>query len=129
MLLPRVAQIITYTLRNDDGKDAEFSRNALRAYQMLYQPRSYDGEFLRGWVMQNLQRKLPASVTTRELQQLDWHLSQLLDRQILSSPFVRDNALMVKTLALNLDNSGRQATATASAEMHTFDAGRLNPVH
>jgi len=129
LLLPRVAQIITYTLRNDDGKDAEFSRNALRAYQMLYQPRSYDGEFLRGWVMQNLQRKLPASVTTRELQQLDWHLSQLLDRQILSSPYVRDNALMVKTLALNLDNPGRQATATASAEMHTFDAGRLNPVH
>lgn len=98
LLLPRVAQTITQTLRNDDGNDAEFSRNALRAYQMLYQPRSYDGEFLRGWVMQNLQRSLPPSVTTQQIQQLDWHLSQLLDRQILSSPYMRDNALMVRQL-------------------------------
>jgi len=98
LLLPRVAQTIAQTLRNDDGKDAEFSRNALRAYQMLYQPRSYDGEFLRGWVMQNLQRSLPSSVTTQQIQQLDWHLSQLLDRQILSSPYMRDNALMVRQL-------------------------------
>ncbi|BCQ39577.1 hypothetical protein ERHA54_21800 [Erwinia rhapontici] len=97
-MLPRVAQTIAQTLRNDDGKDAEFSRNALRAYQMLYQPRSYDGEFLRGWVMQNLQRSLPSSVTTQQIQQLDWHLSQLLDRQILSSPYMRDNALMVRQL-------------------------------
>lgn len=98
LLLPRVAQTISRTLRNDDGKDAEFSRNALRAYQMLYQPRSYDGEFLRGWVMQNLQRNLPSSVTTQQIQQLDWHLSQLLDRQILSSPYLRDNTLMVRQL-------------------------------
>lgn len=98
LLLPRVAQTIAQTLRNDDGNDAEFSRNALRAYQMLYQPRSYDGEFLRGWVMQNLQRSLPSSVTTQQIQQLDWHLSQLLDRQILSSPYMRDNALMVRQL-------------------------------
>ncbi|MGF6562833.1 type VI secretion system protein ImpL [Erwinia aphidicola] len=109
LLLPRVAQTITQTLRSDNGEDAEFSRNALRAYQMLYQPRSYDGEFLRGWVMQNLQRSLPASVTTRQLQQLDWHLSQLLDRQILSSPYLRDNALMMKKLSLNLENAGHQA--------------------
>ncbi|MFK8257581.1 type VI secretion system membrane subunit TssM [Erwinia sp. AnSW2-5] len=98
LLLPRVAQTISQTLRSDDGKDAEFSRNALRAYQMLYQPRSYDGEFLRGWVMQNLQRSLPSSVTTQQIQQLDWHLSQLLDRQILSSPYMRDNTLMVREL-------------------------------
>lgn len=98
LLLPRVAQNIAQILRNDDGKDAEFSRNALRAYQMLYQPRSYDGEFLRGWVMQNLQRNLPSSVTTQQIQQLNWHLSQLLDRQILSSPYQSDNALMVRQL-------------------------------
>ncbi len=107
LLLPRVAQNITLILRNDKGEDSEFSRNALRAYQMLYQPRSYDGEFLRGWVMQNLQRTLPATVTTQQLQQLDWHLSQLLDRQIQISPFVRDNALIMKKLAVNLQNSGQ----------------------
>lgn len=108
LLLPRVAHIITQTLRNDKGEDSEFSRNALRAYQMLYQPRSYDGEFLRDWVMQNLQRTLPSSVTTQQLQQLDWHLSQLLDRQIQTSPFVKDPSLFNKKLAVNAQNSGQQ---------------------
>ncbi|MEM6159549.1 type VI secretion system membrane subunit TssM [Erwinia sp. P6884] len=109
LLLPRVAKNITATLRNDKGEDSEFSRNALRAYQMLYQPRSYDGEFLRAWVMQNLQHTLPAGVTTRQLQQLDWHLSQLLDRQVQISPFARDNALMMRKLAIHLDNAGQQS--------------------
>lgn len=114
LLLPRVAQNITQTLRNDKGEDSDFSRNALRAYQMLYQPRSYDGEFLRGWVMQNLQRTLPASVTTRQLQQLDWHLSQLLDRQIQTSPFTRDNALIMRKLAVNIDSAGNQDASHAA---------------
>lgn len=57
--------------------------------------------------MQNLQRTLPANATTRQLQQLDWHLSQLLDRQIQTSPFVRDNTLMMRKLATNLENAGR----------------------
>ncbi|MCU5774870.1 type VI secretion system membrane subunit TssM [Erwiniaceae bacterium BAC15a-03b] len=113
LLLPRVARQITATLRNDKGGDSEFSRNALRAYQMLYQPRNYDGEFLRGWVMQNFQRTLPADVTTRDLQQLDWHLSQLLDRQIQTSPYARDNALMMRKLADNLDKAGQNGTALA----------------
>ncbi|SUB17170.1 Uncharacterized protein conserved in bacteria [Pantoea agglomerans] len=77
LLLPRVAQQITNILRNDPGDDNAYSRNALRAYQMLYQPRNYDGEFLRAWLLQNLQRSLPNTVSARDLQQLDWHLSQL----------------------------------------------------
>jgi len=115
LLLPRVARQITATLRNDKGNDGEFSRNALRAYQMLYQPRNYDGEFLRGWVMQNFQRTLPSTVTTRDLQQLDWHLSQLLDRQIQTSPYARDNALMMRKLADNLDKAGSSRQTLASA--------------
>ncbi|MFD1802731.1 type VI secretion system membrane subunit TssM [Mixta tenebrionis] len=114
LLLPRVAQEITRILGSDNGEDSEFSRNALRAYQMLYQPRSYDGEFLRGWLMQNLQRTLPASVTTHDLQQLDWHLSQLLDRQIQSSPFARDNALMMRKLAASMPDSARDAAAASA---------------
>ncbi|MCX8955879.1 type VI secretion system membrane subunit TssM [Erwinia psidii] len=114
LLLPRVAQAITLALRNDKGGDSEFSRNALRAYQMLYQPRSYDGEFLRGWVMQNLQRTLPNSVTTRQLQQLDWHLSQLLDRQIQTSPYARDNSLMHKMLK-NTDSEPQHAASSSIA--------------
>ncbi|WP_432413221.1 type VI secretion system membrane subunit TssM [Pantoea allii] len=106
LLLPRVAQQITNLLRNDPGDDNEYSRNALRAYQMLYQPRNYDGEFLRAWLLQNLQRSLPDKVSARDLQQLDWHLSQLLDQQIQSSPYARDNALMLGKLADNLNHAG-----------------------
>lgn len=113
MLLPRVAQQITNLLRNDKGDDNEYSRNALRAYQMLYQPRNYDGEFLRAWLMQNLQHSLPENVSARDLQQLDWHLSQLLDQQIQSSPYARDNALMMRKLAENLKNAGREGSALA----------------
>ena len=113
LLLPRVAQQITNLLRDDPGNDNEYSRNALRAYQMLYQPRNYDGEFLRGWLMQNLQRSLPNEVSARDLQQLDWHLSQLLDQQIQSSPYARDNALMMRKLAENLKNAGESNNTLA----------------
>ncbi|MEB5973443.1 type VI secretion system membrane subunit TssM [Pantoea dispersa] len=115
LLLPRVAQQITNLLRDDPGTDNEYSRNALRAYQMLYQPRNYDGEFLRGWLMQNLQRSLPDNVSARDLQQLDWHLSQLLDQQIQSSPYARDNALMMRKLAENLKNAGQNDSMLAVA--------------
>ncbi len=96
LLLPRVAQAITLTLREDNGSDEGFSHNALRAYQMLYQPRSYDGPFLRDWVMQILSRNPPPDMTDAQLKQLDWHLSQLLDRQIQSSPYARDGALIMR---------------------------------
>lgn len=115
LLLPRVAQQITNLLRDDPGTDNDYSRNALRAYQMLYQPRNYDGEFLRGWLMQNLQRTLPDKVSARDLQQLDWHLSQLLDQQIQSSPYARDNALMMRKLAENLKNAGQNGRMLAVA--------------
>ncbi len=99
LLLPQVAQQITATLRHNKNENSEFSRNALRAYQMLYQPHNYDGEFLRSWVMQNLQRTMATTATPRDLQQLDWHLTQLLDRQIQSSPYARDNTLMMRKSA------------------------------
>ncbi len=118
LLLPRVAQQITNILRNDPGDDNAYSRNALRAYQMLYQPRNYDGEFLRAWLLQNLQRSLPDTVSARDLQQLDWHLSQLLDQQIQSSPYARDNALMMRKLADNLNIAGEAGGVLAVTPMH-----------
>lgn len=118
LLLPRVAQQITNILRNDPGDDNAYSRNALRAYQMLYQPRNYDGEFLRAWLLQNLQRSLPDTVSARDLQQLDWHLSQLLDQQIQSSPYARDNALMMRKLAENLKIADQAGGMLAIAPRH-----------
>ena len=77
-----MAQQIATTLRNDNHGDADFSYEALKAYQMLYLPKQYDGKFLRARVMLNLQRNLPQGSTQKQLQQIEWHLSQLLDTQI-----------------------------------------------
>ena len=96
LLLPRVAQAITLTLQEDNGADESFTHDAIRAYQMLYQPRTYDGRFLRGWVMQNLSKNPPPDITDAQLKQLDWHLSQLLDKQIQSSPYARDGVLIMR---------------------------------
>jgi type VI secretion system protein ImpL len=60
-----------------------------------------------------LQRTLPNNVSARDLQQLDWHLSQLLDQQIQSSPYARDNALMMRKLAENLKNAGHDSNTLA----------------
>ncbi|KEY59000.1 type VI secretion system membrane subunit TssM [Serratia sp. DD3] len=96
LLLPQVAQQIANTLRNDNHSDADFSYEALKAYQMLYLPKHYDGEFLRAWVMLNQQRNLRQGTTQQQLQQLEWHLSQLLDGQIQSSPYAKDEALVAQ---------------------------------
>lgn len=100
MLLPEVAMRITTWLRNDNGSDVEYSYEALKAYQMLYQPKHYDGKFLLSWVMLNLQRNLPQNVTKAQINQLEWHLRQLLEPQIQSSPYAKDDALIAREQAM-----------------------------
>ncbi|NIG34905.1 type VI secretion system membrane subunit TssM [Pantoea sp. ICBG 828] len=100
LLLPQVAQNITRWLRNDDGSDADYSYEALKAYQMLYQPKHYDGKFLHAWLMLNISRELPQNVTQQEVKQLAWHLQQLLETQIQSSPYAKDDALVKREQAL-----------------------------
>ncbi|KYP88537.1 type VI secretion system protein ImpL [bacteria symbiont BFo1 of Frankliniella occidentalis] len=100
MLMPQVAQLITTWLRNDNGSDADYSYEALKAYQMLYQPKHYDGKFLHAWLMLNIQRTLPQNVTQAQVKQLEWHLSQLLENQIQASPYARDDALVKREQAL-----------------------------
>lgn len=67
---------------------------------MLYQPKQYDGKFLLSWVMLNLQRNLPQNVTQTQLRQLEGHLVQLLEPQIQSSPYAKDDALIARERAL-----------------------------
>ncbi|PPC71136.1 type VI secretion system membrane subunit TssM [Pantoea sp. ICBG 985] len=100
LLLPQVAQNITRWLRNDNGSDADYSYEALKAYQMLYQPKHYDGKFLHAWLMLNVSRELPQNVTQQEVKQLAWHLQQLLETQIQSSPYAKDDALVKREQAL-----------------------------
>lgn len=100
LLLPQVAQNITRWLRNDNGSDADYSYEALKAYQMLYQPKHYDGKFLHAWLMLNISRELPQNVTQQEVKQLALHLQQLLETQIQSSPYAKDDALVKREQAL-----------------------------
>lgn len=100
MLLPEVAMRVTTWLRNDNGSDVEYSYEALKAYQMLYQPKHYDGKFLHSWVMLNLERNLPQNVTKAHIRQLEWHLTQLLEEQIVASPYAKDDALISREQAL-----------------------------
>ncbi len=100
MLLPAVAMHITTWLRNDNGSDVEYSYEALKAYQMLYQPKHYDGKFLHSWIMLNLERNLPQNVTQAQLRELEWHLTQLLEPQIQASPYAQDEALVARERAL-----------------------------
>lgn len=39
--------------------------------------------------MLNLQRNLPQNVTQAQLQQLEWHLTQLLEPKIQASPYAQ----------------------------------------
>lgn len=100
MLLPVVVTHITTWLRNDNGSDVDYSYEALKAYRMLFQPKHYDGKFLHSWVMLNLQRNLPQNITTEQLRQLEWHLTQLLEPKIQSSPYALDGALIARESAL-----------------------------
>ncbi|MDX7985947.1 type VI secretion system membrane subunit TssM [Xenorhabdus sp. 12] len=149
-LLPRVAKLITSQMHQDYNLDQdnnpvsgnddnrEDSYNTLKAYQMLYQPKHYDGKFLRRWVMHYLQtRYLQAqylqqqdletpyletpyleleatnktvqndisqgNIPQEALEKIDWHLSQLLDNQPVTSPYLRDEQL-VKTKQLMLSS-------------------------
>lgn len=99
-LLPDVAMYTGIWLRNDDGRDVEYSYEALKAYQMFFQPKQYDGKFLLSWIMLNLRRNLPQNITQVQLHQMEGHLFRLLVPQIQSSPYAKDEALITQKRAL-----------------------------
>lgn len=99
LLLPQITTIITNQMHDNNNYDSDIEEthyNTLKAYQMLYQPKYYDGQFLHNWVMQYLKTHLKADTTQQQLQQIEEHISQLLDNQIVTSPFIRDDALIEK---------------------------------
>ncbi|MDC9605080.1 type VI secretion system membrane subunit TssM [Xenorhabdus griffiniae] len=96
LLLPQIATIITNQLHDDNNDDIENTYNTLKAYQMLYQPKHYDGKFLHNWIMQYLKTQLNADTTQQHLQQIAEHIGQLLDNQVVTSPFIRDDTQIKK---------------------------------
>lgn len=108
LLLPLSANQISTILRFDSKTDPDFSFEALKAYRMLYMPEQYDGKFIRAWLMYNLERSSQGKTKT-QWQQLEWHLSQLFDDQIQSSPYVRESDLenQVQTYLSQVPQSNR----------------------
>ncbi|MBD2786020.1 type VI secretion system membrane subunit TssM [Xenorhabdus sp. DI] len=94
LLLPQVVLLITSQLRQDNGNNTDDTYDTLKAYQMLCQAQHYDGRFLHHWVMQYLQAHLPPDISQAQLQQIDGHLRQLLEGQVVTSPYVCDNQLI-----------------------------------
>ncbi|MBI6550368.1 type VI secretion system membrane subunit TssM [Xenorhabdus lircayensis] len=94
LLLPQIVQLITFQMRQSGNNNTDNTYRTLKAYQMLYLPKHYDGKFLRNWVMQYLQTHLPSNISQEQLNQINGHLHQLLDNQIVTSPYVRDNQLV-----------------------------------
>ncbi len=99
LLLPQVALAVTRWL-NNNSSDEDYRYEALKAYQMLYQPRHYDGQFLHAWLLFNLRNALPADTTRNQREQLESHLAQLLTTQIQTSPWARDDNLVAREQAL-----------------------------
>ncbi len=95
LLLPLVAQHITQMLYQANATDAEFVYQALAAYQMLYEPQHYDGEFLLAWLIATLP-SMPEVITLGEERRahLVRHLSRLVNGPPLRSPYARDSQLV-----------------------------------
>ncbi|WP_340608880.1 type VI secretion system membrane subunit TssM [Xenorhabdus bharatensis] len=94
LLLPYVTRLITDQLQQVGNNDIDKTYTTLKAYQMLYQPAHYDGNFLRNWVMRYLKADLASDTSQIQFQQLGWHLSQLLGDQPVTSPYVYDRSLV-----------------------------------
>lgn len=94
-LLPRLAQQISTALSQADFNDADYTYQALKAYQMLYQPQYYDSGFLLSWARLTL-AYMPgaAELDAGEREQLQRHLVQLIAAAPLLSPFEQDQSLI-----------------------------------
>ncbi|HEY0210256.1 type VI secretion system membrane subunit TssM [Acerihabitans sp.] len=95
VLLPLVAQQLGAVLARADAGETDFTYQALKAYQMLYEPQHYDGVFLLSWVLMTL----PAMPGASELdsagnEQLRRHLARLITDAPLASPYDKDPRLV-----------------------------------
>lgn len=96
LLKPLVSAQIRDILESDSGADPVFSYEALKAYRMLFDPKHYDAEFLRAWLMSNLRQRHAADTTLIQWKELEAHLQQLLEGNTFSAPFAEDPQLEEK---------------------------------
>ncbi|MEI2415180.1 type VI secretion system membrane subunit TssM [Orrella sp. JC864] len=97
VLLPLVARRIEAALEGASPDDLEFSYEALRAYQMLYETDHYDPEFMHAWLLADMQQVLPPDYTRQQYDNLSAHLRALARDRVVVSPFPRNDALVERT--------------------------------
>lgn len=95
LLLPLVAQTLTALLWRAEDDETDFGYQALKAYQMLYQPAHYDGAFLHDWLTANM-AELPgaADLDAHQRRQFSRHLQALLVGEPVHSPYQLNSALL-----------------------------------
>lgn len=91
LLLPLAAQHISRMLYQADFSDTELTYRSLTAYQMLYQSRHYDADFLLAWLDATLPM-MPGVAGLDETRrgQLRQHLRRLMVCAPLLSPYAKD---------------------------------------
>ncbi|MDR5759521.1 type VI secretion system membrane subunit TssM [Caballeronia sp. LZ035] len=93
-LLPVVAVRIHDILEGAPPADLEFTYDALKAYLMLYDQKTWDPEFLAAWLQLNVNHALPGNATKEARSLIDGQLSDLVALGPLASPFPLDNTLV-----------------------------------
>jgi type VI secretion system protein ImpL len=96
-LLPAIAKQVETDLRDAPQDNLIYSYEALKAYLMLYDDKHYDSKALKDWVNLSLQRSLPQGTPKSTFEDLEGHLSKLLDDRLVTSPFPEDEALVART--------------------------------
>ena len=95
-LLPALAKRVEIDLRQAPEDNLEHVFEALKAYLMLHEQTHFNSEALKQWVMLSWRRTLPPDTPKATLEDINGHLSKLLDGRIVTSPFPRDEALIGK---------------------------------
>lgn len=96
-LLPQVAVRLRDILADAPAEDVEYSYQALKAYLMLYDGEHYDAAFLAAWLNWNIERNLPATITSEQIKTMEAHIGRLLEPGALRSPYPVDRGLVDAT--------------------------------
>lgn len=96
-LLPVIAKRMEEMVQNAPTDNPEFLYEALKSYLMLHDAKHYSSETLTAWIMADWERNLPPSVPVSVRQNLLTHLSALLSDHVVSSPFAKNDGLVLLT--------------------------------
>ncbi|EQC00676.1 type VI secretion system membrane subunit TssM [Photorhabdus temperata] len=130
LLLPLVTQQVESILRQQtDGDSNKSTYEALKAYQMLFQPQYYDGKFLTAWLMLDLSH-IPGGEKLDETQRkaLQRHLYQLLNQKQPVGSQHKDQQLIQEAIK-NIMRSTFSQRVYTSIKKRLINNGRFKSVN